>query len=209
MAQFCCACSPQSSPLTFIPKSSSNFRAFTFSATRLLYIRTPSRRPLSLTATLATVHSAEASGVDSGDKKLLLEVKDLTAVIAESKQKILKGVNLVIYEGEVRNSLLHRLIVHSFPSVWLLRKASEKEKNLAGVIFLLPIFNSSTLGLDNCSFLMHILGLFGQDIFVFLIDFHCCWLDRNCSIFSGNILCVWVSLFLVWTQEIILNFTAK
>lgn len=101
MARFCCACSPQSSPLTFIPKSSSNFRAFTFSATRLLSIRTPSRRPLSLTATLATVHSAEASGVDSRDKKLLLEVKDLTAVISESKQQILKGVNLVVYEGEV------------------------------------------------------------------------------------------------------------
>ncbi|RVW96961.1 hypothetical protein CK203_032292 [Vitis vinifera] len=100
MARFCCACSPQSSPLTFIPKSSPNFRAFTCSATRLLSIRTPSRRPLSLTATLSTVHSAEASGVDSRDKKLLLEVKDLTAVISESKQQILKGVNLVVYEGE-------------------------------------------------------------------------------------------------------------
>ncbi|KAL4616233.1 hypothetical protein ACB092_07G184100, partial [Castanea dentata] len=32
---------------------------------------------------------------------LLLEVKGLTAVIAESKQQILKGVNLTIYEGEV------------------------------------------------------------------------------------------------------------
>jgi Fe-S cluster assembly ATP-binding protein len=31
----------------------------------------------------------------------LLEVKDLTAVIAESKQEILKGVNVVLYEGEV------------------------------------------------------------------------------------------------------------
>lgn len=31
----------------------------------------------------------------------MLEVKDLTAVIAESKQEILKGVNLVVYEGEV------------------------------------------------------------------------------------------------------------
>ncbi|KAA0065344.1 ABC transporter I family member 6 [Cucumis melo var. makuwa] len=34
-------------------------------------------------------------------KSLLLEVKDLTAVIAETKQEILKGVNLVVYEGEV------------------------------------------------------------------------------------------------------------
>lgn len=31
----------------------------------------------------------------------LLEVRDLRAVIAESRQEILKGVNLVVYEGEV------------------------------------------------------------------------------------------------------------
>lgn len=42
-----------------------------------------------------------ATPVESGDKKLLLEVKDLTAVIAETGQEILKGVNLAIYEGEV------------------------------------------------------------------------------------------------------------
>lgn len=36
-----------------------------------------------------------------GEKELLLEVKDLTAVIAESKQQILKGVNLSVYQGEV------------------------------------------------------------------------------------------------------------
>ena len=35
------------------------------------------------------------------EKKLLLEVKDLTAVIAESRQKILNGVYLTVYEGEV------------------------------------------------------------------------------------------------------------
>ncbi|KAA0047128.1 ABC transporter I family member 6 [Cucumis melo var. makuwa] len=34
-------------------------------------------------------------------KSLLLEVKDLTAVIAETKQEILKDVNFVVYEGEV------------------------------------------------------------------------------------------------------------
>lgn len=32
----------------------------------------------------------------------LLEVRDLRAVIVESRQEILKGVNLVVYEGEVR-----------------------------------------------------------------------------------------------------------
>jgi Fe-S cluster assembly ATP-binding protein len=31
----------------------------------------------------------------------LFEVKDLTAVIAESKQEIPKGVNVLVYEGEV------------------------------------------------------------------------------------------------------------
>lgn len=121
MAQFCCASSSQSSPLTFIPKSSFNFRAFSCSTTRFLSLGTASRRRLSLTAALASVPSAEASGVDCPDKKILLEVKDLTAVIAESKQQILNGVNLVVHEGEVRNSLLHLLIEVFFPSVWLIR----------------------------------------------------------------------------------------
>ncbi|EEF38723.1 ABC transporter I family member 6, chloroplastic [Ricinus communis] len=40
-------------------------------------------------------------GTASREKTPLLEVKDLTAVIAESKQEILKGVNLVVHEGEV------------------------------------------------------------------------------------------------------------
>ncbi|KAI3408759.1 ABC transporter domain-containing protein [Psidium guajava] len=51
-------------------------------------------------AALSTVDRS-ATPVESGDKKLLLEVKDLTAVIAETGQEILKGVNLAIYEGEV------------------------------------------------------------------------------------------------------------
>lgn len=51
-------------------------------------------------ASLSAVESRSTSGGD-GEKKLLLEVKDLTAVIAESKQEILKGINLTIYEGEI------------------------------------------------------------------------------------------------------------
>lgn len=147
MAQFCCACSPQSSPLTFIPKSSSNFRAFTCSATRLLSIRTPSRRPLSLTATLATVHSAEASGVDSRDKKLLLEVKDLTAVISESKQQILKGVNLVVYEGEVRNSLLHPPIIHFFSLCLVAEKSQETREEIDWCYFFAINFQFLHIGI--------------------------------------------------------------
>lgn len=63
------------------------------------------RRPLFpvVRASLSAVESRSTSGGD-GEKKLLLEVKDLTAVIAESKQEILKGINLTIYEGEVSQS---------------------------------------------------------------------------------------------------------
>ncbi|KAK4765250.1 hypothetical protein SAY86_026340 [Trapa natans] len=51
-------------------------------------------------ATLSTVdHSL--SSAPGEDRKLLLEVKDITAVIAETKQEILKGISLSIFEGEV------------------------------------------------------------------------------------------------------------
>uniref|UniRef100_A0A2P2KFI1 ABC transporter domain-containing protein n=1 Tax=Rhizophora mucronata TaxID=61149 RepID=A0A2P2KFI1_RHIMU len=51
----------------------------------------------------ATALSAGGSEEVSGAKKKkpLLEVKDLTAALANSEQEILKGVNLVVYEGEV------------------------------------------------------------------------------------------------------------
>nr|GEZ16752.1 ABC transporter I family member 6, chloroplastic [Tanacetum cinerariifolium] len=56
----------------------------------------PRRKYPSLTAALAP-----ESTVDSNkNKKLVLEVKDLTAVIAETGKEILNGVNLSIYEGE-------------------------------------------------------------------------------------------------------------
>ncbi|KAJ4850454.1 ABC transporter I member 6, chloroplastic [Turnera subulata] len=61
------------------------------------------RRLYSNPLTAAAVSAVDSAGVASadGEKRPLLEVKDLTAVIAESKQEILKGVNLVVYEGEV------------------------------------------------------------------------------------------------------------
>ncbi|XP_040994171.1 ABC transporter I family member 6, chloroplastic-like [Juglans microcarpa x Juglans regia] len=63
--------------------------------------RSSHRRPLTaVNASLSAVVSPKNSTIQD-EKKLLLEVKDLTAVIAESKQQILKGVNLAIYEGEV------------------------------------------------------------------------------------------------------------
>ncbi|XP_010938047.1 ABC transporter I family member 6, chloroplastic [Elaeis guineensis] len=60
------------------------------------------RPPLRPKATVAV--DSPAAGPDasrSGPPRVLLEVKDLMAVIVESGQEILRGVNLTIYEGEV------------------------------------------------------------------------------------------------------------
>lgn len=49
-----------------------------------------------------TLDSPASSAIDSSDSpEFLLEVKDLSAVISESKEPILKGVNLTINRGEV------------------------------------------------------------------------------------------------------------
>nr|XP_010921195.1 ABC transporter I family member 6, chloroplastic [Elaeis guineensis] len=67
---------------------------------RPISIRTrPSLRPK---ATVAADSPATGGAAPrSGPPRVLLEVKDLKAVIAESGQEILRGVNLTIYEGEV------------------------------------------------------------------------------------------------------------
>ncbi|XP_065870934.1 ABC transporter I family member 6, chloroplastic [Euphorbia lathyris] len=56
-----------------------------------------------VSAALSALHPIEASGTSALDSEKipLLEVKNLTAVIAESRQEILKGVNLVVHEGEI------------------------------------------------------------------------------------------------------------
>ncbi|XP_059435143.1 ABC transporter I family member 6, chloroplastic [Corylus avellana] len=93
------ASSSSSSSSSFVRFSPPNFLQFTLPA-----LRSRSNRSWSLTAvtaSLSAVDSVETSGSQYENKKLLLEVKDLTAVIAESRQQILKGVNLCIYEGEV------------------------------------------------------------------------------------------------------------
>lgn len=56
------------------------------------------RRRCSIQSSQATV-AVEAPTSSTTD--LLLQVKDLSAVIAESKQPILKGVNLTVRHGEV------------------------------------------------------------------------------------------------------------
>ncbi|KAJ6986430.1 ABC transporter I family member 6 [Populus alba x Populus x berolinensis] len=77
-----------------------NSNLFTYSATRSLRLRSTRRLP-AVTASVPAVETTGTTGTDSGKKRPLLEVKDLTAVITESKQEILKGVNVVVYEGEV------------------------------------------------------------------------------------------------------------
>ena len=100
---------PPSLPSSFPSSSSSSHSLLKFSPPNSLKFTLPALRPRSnhhrlslssVTASLSAVDSPESSHIQN-EKKLLLEVKGLTAVIAESKQQILKGVNLTIYEGEV------------------------------------------------------------------------------------------------------------
>ncbi|XP_061974565.1 ABC transporter I family member 6, chloroplastic-like isoform X3 [Populus nigra] len=77
-----------------------NLNSFTNSATRSLRLLS-TRRLSPVTAAVSAAETTRSTGTDSGEKKPLFEVKDLTAVIAESKQEIPKGVNVLVYEGEV------------------------------------------------------------------------------------------------------------
>uniref|UniRef100_A0A2K1YZP4 Uncharacterized protein n=1 Tax=Populus trichocarpa TaxID=3694 RepID=A0A2K1YZP4_POPTR len=77
-----------------------NLNSFTNSATRSLRLLS-TRRLSPVTAAVSAAETTGSTGTDSGEKKPLFEVKDLTAVIAESKQEIPKGVNVLVYEGEV------------------------------------------------------------------------------------------------------------
>ncbi|GAV67601.1 ABC_tran domain-containing protein [Cephalotus follicularis] len=94
----CTLSSPSSSTrkLTILPSHSLLFH---LPAIRPLHLHHRSLKPLK--ATLSAVDTpAVTDGHDEGSKPLL-EIRGLTAVIAESKQQILKGVNLVINQGEV------------------------------------------------------------------------------------------------------------
>ncbi|XP_048442402.1 ABC transporter I family member 6, chloroplastic isoform X2 [Pyrus x bretschneideri] len=99
---------PQSSSVPCLGSSYSPSKSPVFTGSALLRpLRWQSshRHLRSLTAvkvrgSLSSAAETSISGRE-GEKELLLEVKDLTAVIAESKQQILKGVNLSVYQGEV------------------------------------------------------------------------------------------------------------
>ncbi|XP_057980725.1 ABC transporter I family member 6, chloroplastic [Malania oleifera] len=109
LLQLSCAPSPPSLLPWPLKSPSRSSLLFTLPAPiRLFRSRLSSRRPFlaAAKAAVSAVDSPEtAGGVDGhgGDssKKLLLEVKGLTAVIAESRKQILNGVDLVVYEGEV------------------------------------------------------------------------------------------------------------
>ncbi|XP_038679923.1 LOW QUALITY PROTEIN: ABC transporter I family member 6, chloroplastic-like [Tripterygium wilfordii] len=92
-----------SSPSSFIDCRILPFNSLFFTSTAPPALRLPlnTRCPLKpVTAAISTVDSPGTQGAET-ENQPLLEVKDLTAVIAESKQEILKRVNLVVYEGEV------------------------------------------------------------------------------------------------------------
>ncbi|XP_017985121.1 PREDICTED: ABC transporter I family member 6, chloroplastic isoform X2 [Theobroma cacao] len=99
----CTASSPPASPPPFTPKClPPRSLFFTLSATsssRFCPHHMPSLR--SVTCSLSAVESPTSTAGLDDSKTPLLEVKGLTAVIAETKQEILKGVNLVVHQGEI------------------------------------------------------------------------------------------------------------
>ncbi|KAL3521336.1 hypothetical protein ACH5RR_019485 [Cinchona calisaya] len=69
---------------------------------RCRFINCNTRRRSPRVRSAVTFESPASSASDSSElPKLLLEVKDLSAVVSESKQPILKGVNLTVRQGEV------------------------------------------------------------------------------------------------------------
>ncbi|KAK7825660.1 abc transporter i family member 6 [Quercus suber] len=101
---------PPSLPSSF-PSSSSLHLLLKFSPPNSFKFTLPALRPysnhhrlslssLTASASLSVVDSPKSSHIQN-EKNLLLEVKGLITVIFESKQQILKGVNLIIYKGEV------------------------------------------------------------------------------------------------------------
>ncbi|XP_058207420.1 ABC transporter I family member 6, chloroplastic [Rhododendron vialii] len=97
-----CSCTTPPSPSPILPFKNSTPNRLLFTSPALCRRFPPNRLTPRLKAALA-VESPAVSGKNSGGNspEILLEVKDLSAVIAESKQPILKGVNLSVYEGEV------------------------------------------------------------------------------------------------------------
>ncbi|CAI9091915.1 OLC1v1027035C1 [Oldenlandia corymbosa var. corymbosa] len=101
MALFNPPCSSASSMLSF-GSSVSNSRSIIFSAfphSRCRFIA--GRLGLRVRNSVAYESQTSAASGSDGSRKLLLEVNDLSAVITESRQPVLKGVNLTLHSGEV------------------------------------------------------------------------------------------------------------
>ncbi|CAO2836988.1 unnamed protein product [Amaranthus hypochondriacus] len=105
MAQLHCSSSQIPATLlfsrgTFSKSPFTNSRIFS-SQFRSCSLSLSNRTSLRVTAETVSVGSETSSSQSKDGKNLLLQVEDLTAVIAESQQKILNGVNLTVYEGEI------------------------------------------------------------------------------------------------------------
>ncbi|KAG2272353.1 hypothetical protein Bca52824_066908 [Brassica carinata] len=79
----------------------SNLRANSAAAPALRTTRRSNTVSASSVGSSTSSGSLVGDGDEAGRRMPLLEVKDLRAVIVESRQEILKGVNLVVYEGEI------------------------------------------------------------------------------------------------------------
>ncbi|GMI83323.1 non-intrinsic ABC protein 7, ATP-binding cassette I6 [Hibiscus trionum] len=96
------AASPPLPSLPSFRRNSSSSPSLPLPLTRPLHFRsTHAPSPRHVAASLSAVESPNSvDGLGNG-KTPLLEVKGLTAVIAETKQEILKGVDLVVHHGEI------------------------------------------------------------------------------------------------------------
>ncbi|KAE8713852.1 putative ATP-dependent transporter ycf16 [Hibiscus syriacus] len=100
--QIQCTASPPLPSLPFFKRKSSSSPSLPLPLTRsfrLRFTHVPSPRPVA--ASISSVESPTSVDGLGNNKTPLLEVKGLTAVIAETKQEILKGVDLVVNHGEI------------------------------------------------------------------------------------------------------------
>ncbi|KAE8721566.1 putative ATP-dependent transporter ycf16 [Hibiscus syriacus] len=100
--QIQCTASPPLLSLPFFKRKSSSSTSLSLPVTRSIRLgSTHAPSPRTVAASLSSVESPTSVDGLGNNKTPLLEVKGLTAVIAETKQEILKGVDLVVNQGEI------------------------------------------------------------------------------------------------------------